>query len=128
SSARQDGADELERTINALTDQVAASDPEQLRDEIRRLSRRPEEVRGRISALTEQVIALREGEVYRHREIAPGYAGTLAAVVQRVQDSAARHSSIGVVLDVVTTPSNPPISHTQATVLLYLLQDRPTHQ
>src|SRR5690606_13308584 len=123
SSARQDGADELERTINALTDQVAASDPEQLRDEIRRLSRRREEVRGRISALTEQVIALREGEVYRHREIAPGYAGTLAAVVQRVQDSAARHSWIGVVPDEGPTPSIPPLSPTQAAELLSLLRD-----
>src|SRR5690606_30205089 len=110
-------------TINALTDQVAASDPEQLRDEIRRLSRRREEVRGRISALTEQVIALREGEVYRHREIAPGYAGTLAAVVQRVQDSAARHSWIGVVPDEGPTPSIPPLSPTQAAELLSLLRD-----
>src|SRR5690606_12900273 len=123
SSARQDGADELERTINALTDQVAASDPEQLRDEIRRLSKGREEVRGRISALTEQVIALREGEVYRHREIAPGYAGTLAAVVQRVQDSAARHSWIGVVPDEGPTPSIPPLSPTQAAELLSLLRD-----
>ncbi|WP_073223777.1 hypothetical protein [Streptomyces sp. NBRC 110465] len=45
SSARQDGADELERTINALTDQVAASDPEQLQDEIHQLAAQREEVR-----------------------------------------------------------------------------------
>ncbi len=45
STACQDGADELERTINALTDQVAASDPEQLQDEIHQLAAQREEVR-----------------------------------------------------------------------------------
>ncbi|MEU9123505.1 AAA domain-containing protein [Streptomyces sp. NPDC048506] len=123
SSARQDGADELERTINALTDQVAASDPEQLRDEIRRLSARREEVRGRIGTLTEQVIALREAEVYRHPEIAPGYAGTLGAIVQRVHESTERHSWIGLVPEEGPAPSVPPLSPAQAAELLSLLRD-----
>ncbi|MGW2406045.1 AAA domain-containing protein [Streptomyces sp. NPDC001739] len=123
SSARQDGADELERTINALTDQVAASDPEQLRDEIRRLSARREEVRGRIGTLTEQVIALREAEVYRHPEIAPGYAGTLAAIVQRVHENTERHSWIGLVPEQGPAPSVPPLSPAQAAELLSLLRE-----
>ncbi|MER5973490.1 AAA domain-containing protein [Streptomyces sp. NPDC002055] len=123
SSVRQDGADELERTINSLTDQVATSDPEQLRDEIRRLSARREEVRGRISALTEQVIAVREAEVYRHSEIAPGYAGTLAAIVQRVVDGTERYSWIGLVPDQGQAASAPPLSPAQAVELLSLLRD-----
>ncbi|MCD9589366.1 AAA domain-containing protein [Streptomyces sp. 8ZJF_21] len=123
SSARQDGADELERTINALTDQVAASTPEQLRDEIRRLSACREEVRGRISTLTEQVMALREAEIYKHPEIAPGYSGTLAAIVQHVRDNAERHSWIGLVPDEGPTPSVPPLSPAQAAELLSLLRD-----
>lgn len=123
SSARQDGADELERTINALTDQVATSDPDQLGEEIRRLSARREEVRGRIRTLTEEVIALREAESYRHGEIAPGYSGTLAAIVQRVHDNAERHSWIGVVPDQELAPSVPPLSPAQAAELLSLLRD-----
>nr|WP_237539388.1 AAA domain-containing protein [Streptomyces sp. SID4951] len=123
SSVRQDGADELERTINSLTDQVATSDPEQLRDEIRRLSARREEVRGRISALTEQVIAVREAEVYRHPEIAPGYAGTLAAIVQRVIDGTERYSWIGLVPDQGQAASVPPLSPAQAVELLSLLRE-----
>ncbi|WP_416969871.1 AAA domain-containing protein [Streptomyces sp. 4F14] len=122
SSARQDGADELERTINALTDQVAASDPEQLRDEIRRLSARREDVRGKIGTLTEQVISLREAEVYRHREIAPGYAGTLATIVQRVRDNAERHSWIGLVPDQGPASSVPPLAPAQAAELLTLVR------
>ncbi|MFI1502102.1 AAA domain-containing protein [Streptomyces platensis] len=123
SSVRQDGADELERTINSLTDQVATSDPEQLRDEIRRLSARREEVRGRISALTEQVIAVREAEVYRHPEIAPGYSGTLAAIVQRVIDGTERYSWIGLVPDQGQAASVPPLSPAQAVELLSLVRD-----
>ena len=123
SSARQDGADELERTINSLTDQVATSDPEQLRDEIRRLSARREEVRGRISTLTEQVIAIREAEIYRHPEIAPGYTGTLAAIIQRVIDGAEHYSWIGLVPDQGQAASVPPLSPAQAGELLSLLRD-----
>ncbi|MFB8437914.1 AAA domain-containing protein [Streptomyces niveus] len=122
SSTRQDGADELERTINSLTDQVATSDSEQLRDEIGRLSARREEVLGRITALTEQVIAVREGEVYRHPEIAPGYAGTLAAIVQRVIDGTERYSWIGLVPDQGQAASVPPLSPAQAGELLSLLR------
>ncbi|MFJ1749928.1 AAA domain-containing protein [Streptomyces sp. NPDC088116] len=123
SSARQDGADELERTINSLTDQVATSDPDQLRDEIRRLSARREEVRGRISSLTEQVIAVREAEIYRHPEIAPGYAGTLAAIVQRVIDGTEHYSWIGLIPDQGQAASVPPLSPAQAGELLSLLRD-----
>ena len=123
SSARQDGADELERTINALTDQVASSDPDQLRDEIRRLTARREEARGRIGTLTEQVIALREAEVYRHREIAAGYGGTLASIVQRVREHAERHSWIGRVPGGDTASPNPPLAPSQVGELLSLLRD-----
>ncbi|UGQ11064.1 AAA domain-containing protein [Yinghuangia sp. ASG 101] len=123
SSARRDGADELDRTINALSDQVAASDPEQLRDEIRRLSARRDEVRGSIRSLTEQVIALREAELYRHPEIAPGYTGTLAEIVQRVRDLTESHSWIGVIPDTGQALSTPPLSPAQAAELLSLLRD-----
>ncbi|MFG3344174.1 AAA domain-containing protein [Streptomyces sp. NPDC048018] len=123
SSARQDGADELERTINALTDQVAASDPEQLQDEIRQLAAQREEVRERIATLTEEVISLREAEVYRHPEIAPGYGGVLAAIVQRVRDNAEHHSWIGLVPEGGPTPSSPPLSPAQAAELLSLLRE-----
>ncbi|MFE0697350.1 AAA domain-containing protein [Streptomyces sp. NPDC058869] len=123
SSARQDGADELDRTINALTDQVAASDPEQLQDEIHQLAARREEVRERITTLTEEVISLREVEVYRHPEIAPGYGGVLAAIVQRVRDNADHHSWIGLVPEDGPTPSSPPLSPAQAAELLSLLRE-----
>ncbi|MCP2311311.1 very-short-patch-repair endonuclease [Kitasatospora paracochleata] len=121
SSTRQDGANELERTINALSDQVAAGDTGQLRDEIRRLTERRYEVRSRIKLLTEQVISLREAEIYQHPEVAPGYSGTLAAIVQKVQDGAVRLNWIGNLPD--RSPAAPPLSPVEAEELLALLRD-----
>ena len=120
SSTRRDGEDELERTINALTDQVATSDPDELRAEIRRLTGERDEVRGRIDTLTEQVISLREAE-YRHRSVAPGYAGTLAEIVERVHAGAEEFGWIGRLPD--TAEGVPPLTSEQAHELLLLLRD-----
>ncbi|MFE4599319.1 AAA domain-containing protein [Kitasatospora indigofera] len=121
SSTSQDGANELERTINALSDQVAAGDTDQLRDEIRRLTQRRYEVRSRIKLLTEQVVALREAEVYQHPEVATGYFGTLAAIVQKVQDEAVRFNWIGRLPE--RASANPPLSSVQAEELIALLRE-----
>lgn len=120
SSTRQDGVGELERTINALTDQVAASDPDELRTEIHRLTGERDEVRGQIEILTEQMISLREAE-YRHRSVAPGYAGTLAEIVERVHDGDERYGWIGHLPD--AAEDVPPLAAEQAHELLLLLCD-----
>ncbi|MGW2396038.1 AAA domain-containing protein [Kitasatospora sp. NPDC001664] len=121
SSTSQDGANELERTINALSDQVAAGDTDQLRDEIRRLTQRRYEVCSRIKLLTEQVIALRESEVYQHPEVAPGYSGTLAAIVRKVQEEAVRSGWIGRLSD--RAPAVPPLDASEAEEMLALLRE-----
>lgn len=122
SSTRHNGESEgeLERTINALTDQVAASDPAELRAEIRRLTGERDEAKGRIETLTEQVISLREAE-YRHRSVAPGYAGTLAEIVERVQAGTEEFGWIGRLPD--TAEDAPLIASEQAHELLVLLRD-----
>ncbi|WP_406494985.1 AAA domain-containing protein [Streptomyces sp. NBC_00846] len=120
SSTRHDGAGELERTINALTDQVAASDRDELRAEIRQLAGERDEVRGRIETLTEQVISLREAE-YRHRSVAPGYAGTLAEIVERVRAGAEDFGWVSPLPD--TAVDTPPLASEQAQELLLLLRD-----
>jgi very-short-patch-repair endonuclease len=122
SSTRHNGESEgeLERTINALTDQVAASDPAELRATIRRLTGERDEARGRIDTLTEQVISLREAE-YRHRSVAPGYAGTLAEIVERVQAGTEEFGWIGRLPD--TAADVPPLASEQAHELLVLLRD-----
>ncbi|MEU5384725.1 AAA domain-containing protein [Kitasatospora cineracea] len=121
SGARQDGAGELERTVNALSDQVASGDPGQLREEIRRLTQRRQEVTSRRKLLTEQVIALREAELYQHPEVAPGYSGTLAAIVRQVQEAAPALSWVGSLAD--RAPSAPPLTALEAEELLVLLRE-----
>lgn len=120
SSTRHDGAGELERTINSLTDQVATSDPDELRADIRRLTGERDEVRGRIDTLTEQVISLREAE-YRHRNVAPGYGGTLAEIVERVHTGADKYGWIAPLAE--TAGDEPPLTAEQAQELLLLLRD-----
>ncbi|MDI3404010.1 AAA domain-containing protein [Streptomyces cavernicola] len=120
SSTRHDGAGELERTINALTDQVAASDPDELRADIRRLAGERDDVRGRIETLTERVISLREAE-YRHRSVAPGYSGTLAEIVEHVHAGTEACGWVGRLPD--GAEDVPPLSSEQAQELLRLLRD-----
>ncbi|MCX4964071.1 AAA domain-containing protein [Streptomyces sp. NBC_00654] len=120
SSTRYEGEDELERTINALTDQVATSSPDELHAEIRRLTGERDEVRGRIGVLTEQVISLRETE-YRHRSVAPGYAGTLAEIVERINSGTDKFGWIGRLPE--TSEGAPPLTSEQAHELLVLLRD-----
>ncbi|BAJ26868.1 hypothetical protein KSE_10330 [Kitasatospora setae KM-6054] len=121
SGVRQDGAGELERTVNALSDQVASGDPGQLNEEIRRLTQRRQEVTSRRKLLTEQVIALREAELYQHPEVAPGYSGTLAGIVRKVQEQAPALSWIGSLSD--RAPSVPPLGALEAEELLVLLRE-----
>ncbi|WP_019068852.1 AAA domain-containing protein [Streptomyces hokutonensis] len=120
SSTRQDGTSELDRTVTALTEQVAGADTETLHGEIERLSRLRLDTRGRINTLTEQVLSLREEE-YRHRAVAPGYDGTLAQIVQRVQDQAEANGWIGALPEGATTA--PPLTAEQAQELMLLLRD-----
>ncbi|SEP05844.1 Part of AAA domain-containing protein [Actinacidiphila rubida] len=120
SSTRQDGAGELERTINALTDQVASSDPDELRADIRRLAGERAEVQGRIGSLTEQVISLREAE-YVHRSVAPGYAGTLAEIVERVRSGTDAYGWIGRLPQ--DAADVPPVAAEQVEELVLLLRE-----
>ncbi|WP_330299397.1 AAA domain-containing protein [Streptomyces sp. NBC_00503] len=120
STRSNNGTSELERTVSALTKQVASTDAETLQAEITHLTRRRLDIQGRIGTLTDQLLSVREQE-YRHQGVAPGYAGTLAEIVQRVQDHKPSLSWIGALADNV--PEEPPLSAQQAQELLVLLRE-----
>ncbi|WP_431038791.1 AAA domain-containing protein [Streptomyces sp. P6-2-1] len=120
SSTRHSGTSELDRTITALTEHVAGADTETLRAEIDRLTNLHLNIRGRINTLTDQILSLREEE-YRHRSVAPGYDGTLARIVQQVQDRSQAHGWIGALPEGAGT--TPPITAEQAQELLLLLRE-----
>lgn len=121
SSTRQNGStSELDRTVTALTEQVAGADPETLRAEIDRLAKLHLHIRGRINALTDQILSLREEE-YRHRSVAPGYDGTLAQIVQQVQDQSPASDWIGALPE--GARPTPSVTAEQAQELLLLLRN-----
>ncbi|CAL9485323.1 RecBCD enzyme subunit RecD [Streptomyces sp. enrichment culture] len=121
SSTRQDGTNELERTVNALTDQMAATSPDQLRDRIAELTGQRDKVRARIAVLTDEVVALRESETRVHRGVALGYEGTLAVIVRRLQDEMDRYAWFGELPE--GSETTPPLSGAQAQELLALLRE-----
>ncbi|WP_431967337.1 AAA domain-containing protein [Actinacidiphila sp. bgisy160] len=121
SSTRQDGASELERTINALTDQVAVSDVSHLQDDIARLSTQRDGLRARISSLSDQVVELREAEIQPHDDVAAGYSGTLAVIVEQVQRNADQFGWIGALPEGSRT--GPPLTGLEAQELLALLRE-----
>lgn len=119
SSARQDGSSDLDRTVTALTHQVAGTDTESLNAEIGHLTSLREGTRSRIATLTEQLLALREEE-YRHHSVASGYDGTLARIVRKVQDEETSCAWIGALAE--DAPDEPPLTTEQAQELLVLLR------
>lgn len=66
STRSNNGTSELERTVSALTKQVASTDAETLQAEITHLTRRRLDIQGRIGTLTDQLLSVREQE-YRHQ-------------------------------------------------------------
>ncbi|MEU5491025.1 AAA domain-containing protein [Streptomyces sp. NPDC020196] len=120
STRSNNGTSELERTVTALTKQVASTDAETLQGEINRLTKRRLDIQGRIGTLTDQLLSVREQE-YRHQGVAPGYIGTLAEIVHRVRDHQPSLSWIGALAD--STPEHAPLSAQQAQELLVLLRE-----
>ncbi|WP_327357659.1 AAA domain-containing protein [Streptomyces sp. NBC_01304] len=120
STRSESGISELERTVTALTTQVASTDAETLQAEINRLTKRRLDIRGRIGTLTDQLLSVREQE-YRHQGVAPGYDGTLAKIVQQVQDHRPSLEWIGAPAE--NAPEQPPLSAQQAQELLVLLRE-----
>ncbi|MET8473584.1 AAA domain-containing protein [Streptomyces sp. NPDC006422] len=120
STRSENGTSELERTVTALTKQVASTDAETLQAEINRLTRRRLDIQGRIGTLTDQLLSVREQE-YRYQGVAPGYDGTLAGIVQQVQDHRRELEWIGALAE--DAPEQPPLSAQQAQELLVLLRE-----
>lgn len=120
STRNENGTSELERTVTALTKQVASTDAETLQAEITGLTRRRLDIQGRIGTLTDQLLSVREQE-YRYQGVAPGYHGTLADIVQQVQDRRPALQWIGALAD--DAREQPPLTAQQAQELLVLLRE-----
>lgn len=90
---RRGGSDELERSVSNLSDRTVTSNADQIRRKIERLEQQRNELRSRWAQDTEELRKLREAETYQHREgeVAPGYEGTLADIVEAVMATRPHH-------------------------------------
>jgi very-short-patch-repair endonuclease len=118
---RRGGSDELERSVSNLSDRTVTSNVEQIRRKIERLEQRRNELRGQCAQVTEDLRKLREAETYQHRdgEVAAGYEGALADIVEAVMATRPRHGWMPSIPE--QTPAAPPLSVAEALQLRSLL-------
>ncbi|WP_370192066.1 AAA domain-containing protein [Streptacidiphilus sp. MAP5-52] len=116
----RDGTSELDRTVNTLIDQVAAADPEAVSAAVARLTAERDRLRARIASVTDQIVATRTAETEFHTGVAPGYEGTLAALVTHVRADEDELGWIGILPE--QTPPAPPLVPVEAQELLLLLR------
>jgi very-short-patch-repair endonuclease len=82
---RGGSTDEMERSITALSDQVSSSSIGGVRRMAEELTGQRSALRSRRAVAREAIRELREAEWTEHRPVAPGYGGTLSAIVARVR-------------------------------------------
>ncbi|GAC55805.1 AAA domain-containing protein, partial [Gordonia amicalis] len=79
------GSQELNRSVATIAERKTSFIPEASERTIADLTDKREQALTRRSTILESIRALRESETYQHPEIAPGYSGTLAAIVRRLE-------------------------------------------
>ena len=82
---RGGGTDEMERSITALSDQVSSSSIGEVLQKGDDLGHQRSALLSRHADLREAIRVLREAEWTEHRPVAPGYGGTLSAIVAKVR-------------------------------------------
>ncbi|WP_229690769.1 AAA domain-containing protein [Sphaerisporangium melleum] len=113
------GSPELEGGIKALSARFSGFDAEHQARVITEKRHQLDSARRRIANLTERVRALRESETYVHPEVAPGYSGTLTAIVGRLHKEETHCGWMP--LPPATAPVVPPFSVGEAAELVELL-------
>jgi very-short-patch-repair endonuclease len=116
---QQSGADELDRSITALSDLAATADADQLERAIGRLTEQRRDLLADLRRATRDLQNTREQEYSTHPAAGPGYSGTLADVVRAVNADRERHCWIGLLPE--RAGGEPPLTNEEARELLELL-------
>lgn len=82
------GNSDLARSVASLAGAKTDFNQQTAARHIADLESRRAEARTKRSRVLEQIRALRESETYRHPEVAPGYAGTLAEIARKTTEAA----------------------------------------
>jgi very-short-patch-repair endonuclease len=120
------GSAELEGSVKAMSNRYANFDPTAHDNEIAGSEQRRVELMAKVDELTDQVRELRESETLEHPEIAPGYAGTLADIAEKLRLAAPRLSWLPVPLPDKGSgvAAEPPLTASEAAELLRLLVEQ----
>ncbi|WP_441346908.1 AAA domain-containing protein [Rhodococcus sp. SGAir0479] len=86
------GSAELNRSVAEIATRKSSYNPGSTAARINDLATRRDQALSRRSSITERIRSVREAEMFVHAEVAPGYAGTTAAIVRDVTRRAERFS------------------------------------
>jgi very-short-patch-repair endonuclease len=115
------GSSELDRSVGEISSRFDGFSPEASYRQATALATRRGDERRRVAAIKERIRALREAETYQHPEIAPGFSGTLARVVERVQQQRSEFAGWMPVPMPATASPFSPVEPTEAADLRHLL-------
>ncbi|MFF4053938.1 AAA domain-containing protein [Streptomyces chartreusis] len=116
---RHDGSDDLEQSVRALSQLSATQSPERLAERIKSLEAARSELLSSRARLRDDLRAVREGEWYEHLDVAPGYSGRLAAIVEKVTANASKYDWMPALP--AAAPREPLLSQDEAQRLLGLV-------
>lgn len=116
---RQDGSDDLEQSVRALSQLSATQSTERLDVKIKS----HEALRSNLSVtrarLRDELRAIREAEWYEHLDVAPGYEGRLAEIVENVAAGAPKYDWMPALP--ASAPTEPSLNQDDAQRLLGLV-------
>ncbi|MFG2890784.1 AAA domain-containing protein [Streptomyces sp. NPDC048248] len=119
SDRRQDGSDDLDQSVRALSQLSATQSTERLDVKIKSHEALRSELSDIRARLRDELRAVREAEWYEHLDVAPGYQGRLAEIVETVAAGAAKYDWMPALP--ASVPREPSLSQDQAQRLLGLV-------
>ncbi|MFF0623807.1 AAA domain-containing protein [Streptomyces sp. NPDC004296] len=116
---RQDGGDDLEQSVRALSQLSATQSTERLEVKIKSHEALRSELSDTRARLRDELRAVREAEWYEHLDVAAGYEGRLAEIVETVAASAPKYDWMPTLP--ASAPREPSLSQDEAQRLLGLV-------
>jgi very-short-patch-repair endonuclease len=116
---RQAGSDDLEQSVRALSQLSATQSTGRLEVRIKSHEALRSELSDTRARLCDELRAIREAEWYEHLDVAPGYKGRLAEIVEAVAASAPKYDWMPALP--ASAPREPSLSQEEAQRLLSLV-------
>ncbi|MEJ3750832.1 AAA domain-containing protein [Actinomycetes bacterium KLBMP 9797] len=120
SGLQRSGADELDRSITALSELTDSTNVDRLQREIHRLGQERTRLQEQLRRATSDLLRVRGEEYATHLDVGDRYAGTLRDIVTRIHTDQARYQWIGTLPD--EAPEQASLTDKEALELLELIR------